>query len=83
MLKNNKIMRQKITESRIFFLFRNRVVSMAFMRKYIHVARNIRPALTREAAEHLADEYSKLRNQEMGGTQSMIARVSGHLRVLT
>ena len=50
------------------------------MRKYIHVARNIRPALTREAAEHLADEYSKLRNQEMGGTQSMIARVSGHLK---
>lgn len=38
---------------------------MHFMRKYVHIARDIKPALTREASELLADEYSKLRNQDI------------------
>ncbi len=48
---------------------------MKFMRKYIHVARDIKPVLTREAADYIADEYSKLRNQE-NLQQDNIARVS-------
>ena len=48
---------------------------MKFMRKYIHVARDIKPVLTREAADYLADEYSKLRNQEITPGQGQMARV--------
>lgn len=43
---------------------RDRIISMKFMRKYIHVAHDLKPALTREAADFIADEYSKLRNQD-------------------
>lgn len=54
---------------------KNRIVSMKFMRKYIHVARDIKPTLTREAAEYLADEYSKLRNHEVDtSNQTQMAR---------
>ncbi|XP_021374912.1 zygotic DNA replication licensing factor mcm3-like isoform X1 [Mizuhopecten yessoensis] len=42
----------------------HRIVSMQFMRKYIHVAKALKPSLTREAAEVLSDEYAKLRNQD-------------------
>lgn len=45
------------------------------MRKYIHVAKAISPVLTQEAANHIAEEYTRLRNQEQLGTD--IARVRG------
>lgn len=35
------------------------------MKKYIHLAKGIKPKLTAEASEVIADEYSKLRNQDM------------------
>ena len=47
---------------------------MEFMRKYIHIAKSIKPVLTREAADCIADEYSKLRSQE--ATANNVARVS-------
>jgi len=47
---------------------------MKFMRKYIHVARDMKPVLTRDAADLIADEYSKLRNQD-NLQQENIARV--------
>lgn len=48
---------------------------MPFMRKYIHVAKALKPSLTQEAADFIADEYAKLRNQE--NTQGdNVARVS-------
>lgn len=53
--------------------FRDRVVSKAFMRKYIHVAKALSPVLTQDAANHIAEEYSRLRNQEQLGSD--IARV--------
>ncbi|KAM9435567.1 DNA replication licensing factor MCM3 [Clarias gariepinus] len=53
---------------------RERVVSKQFMRKYIHVAKAISPVLTQEAANHIAEEYTRLRNQEQLGTD--IARTS-------
>ncbi|XP_056301244.1 DNA replication licensing factor MCM3 [Danio aesculapii] len=53
---------------------KDRVVSKAFMRKYIHVAKAICPVLTQDAANHIAEEYSRLRNQEQLGSD--IARTS-------
>lgn len=44
------------------------------MRKYIHVAKAISPVLTQEAANHIAEEYSRLRNQDQIGSD--IARVN-------
>ena len=37
---------------------------MKFMRKYIAVAKDLKPTLTREAADYMSDEYAKLRNQD-------------------
>ncbi|KAK2884056.1 hypothetical protein QQF64_016105 [Cirrhinus molitorella] len=53
---------------------RDRVVSKAFMRKYVHVAKALSPVLTQDAANHIAEEYSRLRNQEQLGSD--IARTS-------
>lgn len=44
------------------------------MRKYIHIAKAVTPVLTEEAANHIAEEYSRLRSQEQMGAD--IARVS-------
>lgn len=53
---------------------KDRVVSKEFMRKYIHVAKAISPVLTQEAANHIAEEYSRLRSQDQIGSD--IARTS-------
>ena len=53
---------------------RDKVVSKEFMRKYIHIAKAVTPVLTEEAANHIAEEYSRLRSQEQMGSD--IARVS-------
>ncbi|RMC17082.1 hypothetical protein DUI87_05659 [Hirundo rustica rustica] len=53
---------------------KEKVVSMEFMRKYIHVAKMIKPVLTEESASYIAEEYSRLRSQsEMN---SDVARTS-------
>lgn len=41
-----------------------RMVSLEFMKKYIHVAKIIKPVLTQQAADCIAEEYAKLRSQE-------------------
>uniref|UniRef100_T1JLC5 DNA replication licensing factor MCM3 n=1 Tax=Strigamia maritima TaxID=126957 RepID=T1JLC5_STRMM len=43
---------------------REKIVSVQFMKKYIHVARLLKPVLTRDAAECIAEEYSRLRSHE-------------------
>ncbi|TNM94589.1 hypothetical protein fugu_017348 [Takifugu bimaculatus] len=53
---------------------REKTVSKEFMRKYIHVAKAVTPVLTEEAANHIAEEYSRLRSQDQMGTD--IARTS-------
>ncbi|KAK2188881.1 hypothetical protein NP493_117g07014 [Ridgeia piscesae] len=59
---------------------KDEIVSMAFMKKYIHVAKVMKPALTREAADFISEEYSKLRNQDniqqnnLARTQPITAR---------
>ncbi|KAL7647582.1 UNVERIFIED_CONTAM: hypothetical protein RMT77_001182 [Armadillidium vulgare] len=57
----------------------DKVVSMRFMRKYIHIAKIIKPTLTKEASEVIAEEYSKLRSQDteqtdLARTQPITAR---------
>eukprot|EP00092_Neocalanus_flemingeri_P087718 GFUD01110762.1.p1 GENE.GFUD01110762.1~~GFUD01110762.1.p1 ORF type:complete len:437 (-),score=129.25 GFUD01110762.1:1392-2525(-) len=39
----------------------DKIVSVQFMKKYIHIAKCIKPVLTEEASELLADEYANLR----------------------
>ncbi|XP_056150532.1 DNA replication licensing factor MCM3 [Lampris incognitus] len=53
---------------------RDKIVSKEFMRKYIHIAKGVTPMLTQEAANHIAEEYARLRNQQQLGTD--IARTS-------
>lgn len=43
------------------------------MRKYIHIARCMKPKLTEAACEVIASEYSKLRSEE--SVDSDVARV--------
>ncbi|XP_044185597.1 DNA replication licensing factor MCM3 [Thunnus albacares] len=53
---------------------KEKIVSKEFMRKYIRIAKAVTPVLTEEAANHIAEEYSRLRSQEQLGTD--IARTS-------
>ena len=46
-----------------------------FMRKYIHLAKGLKPQLTKEAADLISEEYTKLRNQE-GLENDHLARVN-------
>ncbi|ELV09925.1 DNA replication licensing factor MCM3 [Tupaia chinensis] len=43
---------------------KEKMVSAAFMKKYIHVAKIIKPVLTQESAAYIAEEYSRLRSQD-------------------
>ncbi|XP_040283139.1 DNA replication licensing factor MCM3 [Bufo bufo] len=53
---------------------REKIVSVEFMRKYIHVAKIFKPVLTSEAANYIAEEYSRLRSQDQ--MSSDVARTS-------
>ena len=58
---------------------KDKIVSMKFMQKYIHIAKSIKPVLTREASEVISEEYSRLRSQDtehtdMARTQPVTAR---------
>ena len=35
-----------------------------FRRKYVHLAKGLKPQLTKDAADLISEEYTKLRNQE-------------------
>lgn len=50
----------------------DQILSISFMRKYIHIARCMKPKLTEEASEVIATEYSKLRSEE--SVESHVAR---------
>lgn len=57
----------------------DKIVSLKFMRKYIHIAKAIKPTLTKEASETIAEEYSRLRSldaehNDMARTQTVTAR---------
>lgn len=57
--KHNKLLHRGFGTGR-----KSKLVSIPFMKKYIHVAKLIKPILTREAAESIAEEYAKLRSQD-------------------
>uniref|UniRef100_A0A8C7IGI3 DNA replication licensing factor MCM3 n=1 Tax=Oncorhynchus kisutch TaxID=8019 RepID=A0A8C7IGI3_ONCKI len=49
---------------------KEKVVTMEFIRKYIHVAKLVKPVLTQEASDHIAEEYSKLRSHDQVNAES-------------
>ncbi|KAG9468103.1 hypothetical protein GDO78_013748 [Eleutherodactylus coqui] len=53
---------------------REKTISVEFIRKYIHVAKLFKPVLTAEAANYIAEEYARLRNQDQMSTD--VARTS-------
>lgn len=48
------------------------ILSVEFMRKYIHFVKIMKPVLTEEASEVIAEEYSRLRSEEV--MESDVAR---------
>ncbi|KAK0085239.1 hypothetical protein PV325_005529 [Microctonus aethiopoides] len=50
----------------------DQILSVKFMRKYIHIAKCMKPKLTEEASREIADEYSNLRSEET--VESDVAR---------
>lgn len=50
----------------------DQILSVEFMRKYIHIAKCLKPKLTDKACEVIANEYSRLRSQDLD--KSDIAR---------
>lgn len=55
------------------------ILSVQFMRKYIHLAKCLKPRLTQDASDVIANEYSRLRSQDlddshMARTQPVTAR---------
>ena len=56
----------------------DKIVSVQFMKKYIHIAKCIKPVLTEAACEMLADEYANLRSDDfesgVARTQTVTAR---------
>nr|AAI67938.1 MCM3 minichromosome maintenance deficient 3 [Xenopus tropicalis] len=53
---------------------KEKILSVEFMRKYVYVAKIFKPVLTQEAASFIAEEYSRLRNQDQLSTD--VARTS-------
>uniref|UniRef100_A0A8C7SUD9 DNA replication licensing factor MCM3 n=1 Tax=Oncorhynchus mykiss TaxID=8022 RepID=A0A8C7SUD9_ONCMY len=49
---------------------KEKVVTMEFIRKYIHVAKLVKPVLTQQASDHIAEEYSKLRSHDQVNAES-------------
>ena len=52
-------------------------VSSGFLKKYIHVARALKPSLTREACDLISTEYAKLRAQETANRDKAKVRRRG------
>ncbi|GAB6023905.1 MCM DNA helicase complex subunit [Chamberlinius hualienensis] len=58
---------------------KDKIVSVKFMKKFITLAKSIKPVLTNEASEAIAEEYSRLRSQDtintnIARTQPVTAR---------
>ncbi|KAK2863971.1 hypothetical protein Q7C36_003125 [Tachysurus vachellii] len=58
---------------------KEKVVTMEFIRKYIHMAKLVKPVLTQEASDYIAEEYTKLRshdqvNNDLARTMPVTAR---------
>ena len=58
----------------LFFFCRTKFINLRFMKKYIHFAKALKPQLTKEAADIIVEEYTRLRNQDLSQTDNQ-ARV--------
>ena len=56
------------------FFLSEKIVSIDFMKKYIHIAKAIKPQITPEAIKIISDEYEHLRSFDLN--QHDVARVS-------
>jgi DNA replication licensing factor MCM3 len=54
------------------------ILSSKFMRKFIHIARLMKPKLTQDASDAIAEEYARLRNHD--AVDSDVARVRSTAR---
>ncbi|UYV67202.1 MCM3 [Cordylochernes scorpioides] len=57
----------------------DKIISVEFMKKYIHIAKNLKPVLSQEACDAISEEYSRLRtvdteHTDMARTQPVTAR---------
>ena len=55
-------------------LYRGKIITIQFTKKNLNIAKKIVTELTREAADYIAEAYSKLRTHE--DLQEDLARVS-------
>ncbi|XP_006643273.2 MCM3 minichromosome maintenance deficient 3 (S. cerevisiae), like [Lepisosteus oculatus] len=49
---------------------KEKIVSMEFIKKYVHVAKLMKPLLTQEAADFISEEYSRLRSHDQLNSDS-------------
>ncbi|KAG9348074.1 hypothetical protein JZ751_004099 [Albula glossodonta] len=49
---------------------KEKVVTKEFIKKYIHVAKLVKPVLTQEASDYIAEEYSKLRSHDQVNSEN-------------
>lgn len=58
----------------ICFVCSDKILSIKFMRKYIHIAKCMKPTLTEDASNVIAEEFARVRSQD--AMDSDVARVS-------
>ncbi|KAG5849873.1 hypothetical protein ANANG_G00076310 [Anguilla anguilla] len=49
---------------------KEKVVTMEFIKKYIHVAKLVKPVLTQEASDHISEQYARLRSHDQVNSES-------------
>ena len=49
---------------------KTKFINLRFMKKYIHFAKALKPQLTKEAADIIVEEYTRLRNQDLSQTDN-------------
>lgn len=57
----------------------DKIFTVEFMKKYIYLVKILKPTLTEEATELIADEYSKLRSEDI--LDNDVARVSYYFKL--
>lgn len=60
--------------STVLLSCRDKNLSIDFMKKYIHIAKCIKPTLTEEAGRAIADEYTRLRARDLDCASDGVAR---------
>jgi DNA replication licensing factor MCM3 len=49
-------------------LFSKKILSAQFLRKYLHMAKNIKPVLSEAASNYITEQYSELRSIDLSKT---------------